>query len=67
MRKRKKMTPEERAEFEARMARLEARERQLRRMVEIGVADMKRRAAEGRPYRSLPGYPEPDELLHPPA
>ena len=61
MRKRKKMTPEERAEFNAQMARLEARERQLRRLVEAGEADMKRRAAEGRPYRMPPGYtPGPD-------
>jgi hypothetical protein len=56
--KRKRMTPEERAEFEARMARLEARERQLRQLVEAGVADMKRRAAEGHPYRRPPGYPD---------
>jgi hypothetical protein len=60
--KKKKMTPEERAEFEARMARLEARERQLRQLVEAGIADMKRKAAEGRPYPAPPGYPSSFDL-----
>lgn len=45
MRKRKRTTPEEWAHLQARLARLEARERELRLLVEAGVAGGKLRAS----------------------
>jgi hypothetical protein len=55
--KRKKLTPEERAAWRERDAQVEARIRQLRELVERGEADMRARAAAGRPYPSPPGTP----------
>jgi hypothetical protein len=49
VRKQKRTTPEEWAHVQARLARLEAREQELRELVETGVAEMARRTAEGHP------------------
>lgn len=62
MRKRKRTTAEEWAHVQARLARLEARERELRELLEAGVVELRRRTVEERPYAVSHGYEPRSDL-----
>ena len=53
--KKRKMSPEERAEWKAHQAQVDARIKQLRELVARGEADLRAREKAGRPYPSAPG------------
>jgi hypothetical protein len=57
VRKRKRTTAEEWAHVQARLARLEARERELRELVEAGAAELHRRTVEERPSTAASSLP----------